>query len=99
MAPDQPPPVWHGLAAGASSAIVSRCFTYPPDSVKARLQVQGAGGGTGGASGGGGGGRVLYSGTLDAFRQIARAEGLPGFYRGFGSILLTVIPANMCYLG
>ncbi len=29
--------------------------------------------------------------------QIARAEGLPGFYRGFGAILLTVIPANMCY--
>jgi hypothetical protein len=22
---------------------------------------------------------------------------VPGFYRGFGGILLTVIPANMCY--
>lgn len=26
-----------------------------------------------------------------------RTEGMPGFYRGFGSIMLTVIPANMCY--
>jgi hypothetical protein len=27
----------------------------------------------------------------------AGLQGLPGFYRGFGGILLTVIPANMCY--
>lgn len=24
-------------------------------------------------------------------------QGVPGFYRGFGGILLTVIPANCCY--
>ncbi|KAK2078861.1 hypothetical protein QBZ16_003701 [Prototheca wickerhamii] len=29
--------------------------------------------------------------------QMFRTEGMPGFYRGFGSIMLTVIPANMCY--
>lgn len=29
--------------------------------------------------------------------QIAVKEGVSGFYRGFGAILLTVIPANMCY--
>ncbi len=29
--------------------------------------------------------------------QIARHEGVPGFYRGFGAILITVVPANMCY--
>lgn len=106
----------------------------PPDTVKARLQVQGAGGAG-----------VLYQGTLDAFAKIAAREvrcsgddrlagcllllvdrnenpassavpgfwhgvvdlfnrapllllqGVPGFYRGFGGILLTVIPANCCY--
>lgn len=88
----------------------------PPDTVKSRLQVQGASGSA-----------VQYAGTLDAFTkvtrdpdrvtagdrraldlphqpprqptlvQIFRREGVPGFYRGFGAILLTVVPANMCY--
>jgi hypothetical protein len=35
--------------------------------------------------------------TADAFAKIFRTEGVGGFYRGFGAILLTVIPANMCY--
>ena len=50
----------------------------PPDTIKARLQVQGADGAA-----------VMYRGTLHAFRRIAASEGLPGFYRGFGGILLT----------
>ena len=29
--------------------------------------------------------------------QISEAEGVRGFYRGFGALLLTVVPANMCY--
>lgn len=33
----------------------------------------------------------------DAGLQITRQEGIGGLYRGFGAILLTVIPANMCY--
>ncbi|KAL4423639.1 hypothetical protein ABPG77_009226 [Micractinium sp. CCAP 211/92] len=81
-----PPPVWHSLTAGGASAIVSRLVTYPPDTVKARLQVQGSGGAG-----------VLYRGTADAFAKIAAREGVRGFYRGFGGILLTVIPANMSY--
>ncbi|PSC69265.1 mitochondrial carrier family [Micractinium conductrix] len=81
-----PPPVWHSLAAGGASAIVSRLVTYPPDTVKSRLQVQGSGGCA-----------ALYTGTGHAFAKIAAQEGLRGFYRGFGGILLTVIPANMTY--
>ncbi|KDD74240.1 hypothetical protein H632_c1463p0, partial [Helicosporidium sp. ATCC 50920] len=80
-------PVWHGLAAGACATAASRLVTYPPDTVKARLQVQSTEHGP------------LYRSTSHAFMQIYRAEGFRGFYRGFGSILLTVIPANTCYFG
>jgi hypothetical protein len=64
----------------------------PPDTVKARLQVQGRQRGHNGR-------HILpeYTGTVDAFVKIARKEGFVGFYRGFGAIVLTVIPANMCY--
>ena len=55
-----------------SCLLCCRFFTYPTDSVKARLQLQGTAGSA-----------VLYSSTLDAVRKIAAREGLPGFYRGF----------------
>jgi len=35
---------------------------------------------------------------VDVFMvQISKIEGVQGFYRGFGALLLTVVPANMCY--
>jgi solute carrier family 25 citrate transporter 1 len=80
------PPLWHGMAAGACSAVVARFLTYPPDTVKARIQLQGSGKFP-----------VRYSGTRDAFTKIARREGISGFYRGYLSIVATVIPANACY--
>lgn len=80
------PPLWHGMAAGACSAVIARAVTYPPDTVKARLQVQGAAGSA-----------YRYTGTLNAFSKIAQAEGIAGFYRGYLSIIATVIPANACY--
>jgi hypothetical protein len=80
------PPLWHGMTAGACSAVVARFLTYPPDTVKARIQLQGSGKFP-----------IRYSGTLDAFTKIARLEGISGFYRGYLSIVATVIPANACY--
>lgn len=35
-----------------------------------------------------------YNGTFDAFKKIAAEEGLRGFYRGFGPVLLNSIPAS-----
>ena len=31
--------------------------------------------------------------------QVARSEGLPGFYRGFGAVLSGVVPATALYFG
>jgi len=42
---------------------------------------------------------VLYHrmNHVSSHLQISEAEGVRGFYRGFGALLLTVVPANMCY--
>jgi hypothetical protein len=46
-------------------------------------------------------GRVVYKGTLDALRGIAKEQGLKGLYRGLGPSCLKLMPAAglsfMCY--
>ncbi|PNW86541.1 hypothetical protein CHLRE_02g090900v5 [Chlamydomonas reinhardtii] len=79
-----------GALAGPVAGVCSRFITYPPDTIKARLQIQGASPG---------GGPARYTGTWNAVVQIARQEGLHGFYRGFGAVALGSVPANMAYFG
>lgn len=75
-APAAPPaqaPIWHGLLAGAAASVTSRLLTYPADTVKARLQVQGAHG----FGGGGAAAARAYATTWRAFATvccIARRE-------------------------
>ena len=57
-----------GAGAGVANSIVSG----PVEHIRSRLQVQS----------GAKGARAQYSGTLDAFRQIARQHGLAGVYKG-----------------
>ncbi|KAG2435115.1 hypothetical protein HXX76_007200 [Chlamydomonas incerta] len=79
-----------GALAGPVAGVCSRFITYPPDTIKARLQIQGASPG---------GGPARYSGTWNAVVQVARQEGLHGFYRGFGAVALGSVPANAAYFG
>ncbi|KAJ9524066.1 hypothetical protein QJQ45_022575 [Haematococcus lacustris] len=60
----------------------------PGDTVKAQLQVQGSLGGP-----------LRYTSTRHAVAQIFKAEGLAGFYKGFGAVLVGNVPANMAYFG
>lgn len=55
---------------GVLMTLTTRASVYPASLIRTRLQVQR------GAS-------PLYSGTLDAFCKILRAEGVRGLYRGF----------------
>ncbi|GLC34594.1 hypothetical protein PLESTB_001244400 [Pleodorina starrii] len=79
-----------GALAGPIAGVCSRFITYPPDTIKARLQVQGAAIHNG---------QKLYTGTWNAVVQVAQHEGLPGFYRGFGAVALGSVPANLAYFG
>jgi hypothetical protein len=99
----QPQPVWQGLVAGAASGLVARVVTYPADTVKARLQVQGAAAAAAAARHGLAPGSHTaaphYTGALDAARCMLLREGPPSLYRGFGAVLLGVLPANASYFG
>lgn len=54
---------------GVFMTLTTRATVYPASLIRTRLQVQK--------------GKALYSGTLDAFCKILRAEGVQGLYRGF----------------
>jgi hypothetical protein len=62
---------------------------YPFDTVKARLQVQGAIPNT----------NFKYANTLDSFRQMVRQEGVRSFWKGFGTQTAGSVPTQVIYYG
>eukprot|EP01018_Ginkgo_biloba_P003334 Gb_38660 [translate_table: standard] len=69
-------------AAGMLSSLASQSVFVPLDVVSQRLMVQGTPGAT------------KYSGGLDAARKILMADGIRGFYRGFGMSVITYSPSS-----
>lgn len=73
------------IAGGVGGA----CFwgaVYPTDVVKSVLQVDDYK-------------NPKYSGSMDAFRKILKAEGIKGLYKGFGPAMGRSVPANAaCFL-
>ena len=65
----------HSALGSATAAVISRICTHPLDTVKARLQS-------------GGDVARAYRGPVDALRKTIRTEGIRGWYRGFGAILV-----------
>lgn len=65
------------------SSFTVRCFLYPLTLIRTRLQVQHQ--------------TAIYSGTLDAYRQISRTEGYRGLYRGFWISAFQVV-SGVCYI-
>ena len=66
----------------ATAGIISRIFTHPLDTAKARLQAVG----------------TPYSGPVEAITLTFRAEGLRGLYGGFRTVLLGGTPGTVLYL-
>lgn len=61
-------------------------IVYPTDVVKSVLQVDDYK-------------NPKYSGSMDAFRKILKAEGVKGLYKGFGPAMARSVPANAaCFL-
>ena len=82
------------LASGVVSGAVTTVAFHPIDVLYSRMANQkvvvagrgrgrgGGRGGGGGVGGGGGGGGAWYSGPLDCLKQMFKAEGVKGMYRG-----------------
>ncbi|OQR74349.1 mitochondrial folate transporter/carrier-like [Tropilaelaps mercedesae] len=70
---------WEYLIFAAISKLIAAAFTYPQQLIRARLQDQ----------------HRQYTGFLEVVRRTYRAEGLRGFYKGFGAYSIHVTP-NIC---
>jgi len=76
----------HSALGSATAGIISRMCTHPLDTAKARLQASG------------GKAALTYQGPVDVLRKTIRTEGIRGWYRGFGAILVGGTPGTMVYL-
>ena len=73
------------ILGSAAAGILARCTTHPLDTVKSRLQADTN--------------KSLYKGgPLDAIRQTFKSEGISGFYRGFGAVIIGGTPGTIAYL-
>ncbi len=57
--------------AGAVAAVAAHCVTYPNDTVRRRMQLQGAGGA-----------QVVYASALECLRGTVRTGGVGALYAG-----------------
>ncbi|XP_058295146.1 solute carrier family 25 member 44 isoform X4 [Hylobates moloch] len=83
------------LVAGGSASLVAQSITVPIDVVSQHLMMQRKGEKMGRFQVRGnpeGQGVLVFGQTKDIIRQILRADGLRGFYRGYVASLLTYIP-------
>lgn len=70
------------VLGSATAGIVSRIFTHPLDTVKARLQTT----------------KTTFHGPFDALVRTNRHEGLRALYGGFGAVFWAGTPATVVYL-
>jgi len=75
------------LAAAASAAVIAQTLTYPFDTLRRRLQVNGLPGY-----------QRPYRGTLDAVVQTARVDGVRSLFSGVGINALRSVPGTALQL-
>ena len=67
--------------AGAVSGLLAQTITYPGDTVRRRMQNNGAGGAP-----------RVYTNSLHCFREIAVKEGYRGFFKGAWTNTVRAVP-------
>lgn len=80
---DQPSHIRIAVSSSCSASFVG-VIMYPVEVVRLRLQAQNPSTGPG----------AQYSGILDAFKKIFKAEGIRAFHRGMGTGLIRTVPQS-----
>lgn len=70
------------IGIGTLAGLVGQLVTYPLDTVRKRIQVNGALGQ-----------EKLYNGSWDCIKKIAKTEGVGAFYAGIIPNLIKFVPA------
>lgn len=71
------------IMAGGLSGVFGWISTYPIDVIKTKIQAQAVCGG-----------ETKYTGILDCFRSVVRAEGPAVLWRGLGATIIRAFPTN-----
>lgn len=80
---EQPSHVRIAISSAFSASFVG-IIMYPVEVVRLRLQAQNPSSGPG----------AQYSGIIDAFKKIFKAEGIKAFHRGMGTGLIRTVPQS-----
>ncbi len=73
--------VWRKMIFGGAGGVAAGCLTYPNDTVRRLLQIQGTTGTT-----------EVYAGYIDCVKQTYAKHGIGRFYRGIGINLVRMAP-------
>lgn len=71
--------------SSASAGFISRLFTHPLDTAKARMQAPSFH-------------QIAYKNTLDVLWRTTQQEGFRSLYRGFGAVIVGGTPGTIAYL-
>eukprot|EP00543_Licmophora_paradoxa_P003805 CAMPEP_0202441730 /NCGR_PEP_ID=MMETSP1360-20130828/1227_1 /ASSEMBLY_ACC=CAM_ASM_000848 /TAXON_ID=515479 /ORGANISM="Licmophora paradoxa, Strain CCMP2313" /LENGTH=264 /DNA_ID=CAMNT_0049056833 /DNA_START=157 /DNA_END=951 /DNA_ORIENTATION=- len=88
LEPDQPPTITRKMAFGGLGGAMAGVMTYPNDTVRRLLQLQGSRGTS-----------TQFTGYLDAVRKTYRDQGIRRFYRGCGLNLIRMVPNTAVQFG
>ena len=69
------------LLLGALSGLFAQTITYPGDTIRRRMQTNGAGGA-----------ERVYKNSWDCCKKTIRAEGFQGLYHGLGVNIIRCLP-------
>lgn len=82
------PPIWRKLCFGGIGGITAGLISYPNDTVRRLLQLQGSRGTT-----------ELFTGYWDCVRKTYNSYGIGRFYRGIGINLIRMAPNTAVQFG
>jgi Mitochondrial carrier protein len=85
---DAPPSPWRKMCFGGMGGVTAGILTYPNDTVRRLLQLQGSRGTT-----------AVYKGYWDCVRQTYRQHGIARFYRGIAINLVRMAPNTAVQFG
>ncbi len=82
------PSIWRKIAFGGMGGVMAGLITYPNDTVRRMLQLQGSRGTD-----------AVYNGYFDCVKKIYRKHGIGRFYHGVGINIIRMAPNTAVQFG